>query len=447
MAFDTILPVQPNATNSAYGIEGGDIGSMARVLKNLEYTVFDENLTVQASRNLALWRKENGIGDADSEMIAPEEANKIYNGEGKLAPYTAPVRRDFAEQRHETRIAENEREKMLTSYANGGFEEGAGMFASGVVGMFADPIADALMLMPVVGEAKFAKYLANPSIGLAKRIGTRALMGAETGAEFSALSEPARYAFSKYEGGDYTAKNAAENFLTNVMFGSVFGAGHGAIDALHVKLDSNTQRAMLEATLRSENPEQAVKNAMMVLDVSKPVHEWELANNKRFNFKEDYDSLNEFLSKKQKAGELEGNMNKLVETNEQFKDQFRPPIIDEESYKASATQKLKEYAQSELNDLKAKQDLEKEPIKPYSPPKEEPLMHDYSKPIEPDEINTMLENDVKKLQEQEAPPVIKEGETPTPKEGFNFDERKKTATKAYRALFNCIFKGVIENAE
>tara|TARA_R110001592_G_scaffold55314_1_gene169174 strand:- start:1344 stop:2585 length:1242 start_codon:yes stop_codon:yes gene_type:complete len=118
---------------------------------------------------------------------------------------------------------------------NGGFYVGAAKFGTGLATSFLDPINIAASFIPVYGQARFAKKVAQ--VGFTR---ARATRGAVEGAVGATLVEPIVYSVAKSLQADY---DIYDSFL-NVTFGTVLGSG------LHVgagKLkDLNTRRKFNE---------------------------------------------------------------------------------------------------------------------------------------------------------------------------------------------------------
>lgn len=93
----------------------------------------------------------------------------------------------------------------------------AGGFAAGAI----DPINVASAFIPIVGEARYAAWLARAGESWLARAGVRAYAGAIEGAVGAALVEPIVYAGAQAE---QTRYGVADSFV-NVMFGGVLGGG------------------------------------------------------------------------------------------------------------------------------------------------------------------------------------------------------------------------------
>jgi len=118
---------------------------------------------------------------------------------------------------------------------NGGFYVGAAKFGTGLATSFLDPINIAASFIPVYGQARFAKRVAQ--VGFTR---ARARRGAIEGAVGATLVEPIVFGVAKSLQADY---DIYDSFL-NVTFGTILGSG------LHVgagKLkDLNTRRKFNE---------------------------------------------------------------------------------------------------------------------------------------------------------------------------------------------------------
>jgi hypothetical protein len=101
-----------------------------------------------------------------------------------------------------------------------GLAAGAAYLAGGLVGSLADPVNIASAFIPVVGQARYASWVAKAG-SPAGRFGVRAGVGALEGAAGAALVEPLIYMGATDAQLDYTL---ADSFL-NVMFGSILGGG------------------------------------------------------------------------------------------------------------------------------------------------------------------------------------------------------------------------------
>ena len=118
------------------------------------------------------------------------------------------------------RKREEIRRQEVLSRSPGGFALGAAQLGTAFAASLLDPLNVGLAFVPVVGEARYLRYLANAS-GTIGRAGVRAGVGAIEGAAGAAIIEPLVYAAKTQEQADYDMQDS----LLNVAFGTVFGGG------------------------------------------------------------------------------------------------------------------------------------------------------------------------------------------------------------------------------
>jgi hypothetical protein len=126
---------------------------------------------------------------------------------------------------------------------SGGFYVGAAKLAVGIGGSFLDPINIGASFIPVFGQARFAKLVAQPSMTLPR---ARAIRGAVEGSFGAAVVEPIVYTSAKQIQADY---GIVDSFM-NIGFGTILGTG------LHVgagKLkDIRTARKFQEQLIKNK---------------------------------------------------------------------------------------------------------------------------------------------------------------------------------------------------
>lgn len=101
-------------------------------------------------------------------------------------------------------------------------------FAGQLIGSMTDPINVALNFVPVVGQARYAKWLANAS-GIGGRAAVRAGVGFAEGVVGATIAEPASYLLSQQLQDDYTMADSLMNIGVGGVMGSTFHVGLGAI--------------------------------------------------------------------------------------------------------------------------------------------------------------------------------------------------------------------------
>jgi hypothetical protein len=116
--------------------------------------------------------------------------------------------------------AERERQATIARGPDGFFAGALGVGTSFLVGAV-DPLNVASAFIPVIGEARFAKLMADAGTSTAARLGVRAAVGGASGAVGQAAVEPLDAIARTQSGRDYTMADA----LRSVMFGAVLGGG------------------------------------------------------------------------------------------------------------------------------------------------------------------------------------------------------------------------------
>lgn len=118
------------------------------------------------------------------------------------------------------------RRQTLASQYDGWTPQVAGMLAGSIV----DPANIALSLVPVVGEARYAKLLKDAA-GPLGRFGVRAGVGALEGTVGAVVAEPFIYLGQQQWRNDYDAYDSMLNIVGGATFGAVLHAGAGlAVD-------------------------------------------------------------------------------------------------------------------------------------------------------------------------------------------------------------------------
>lgn len=149
---------------------------------------------------------------------------------------------------------EIKRQEVL-SRSPGGFAMGAARLGTAFAASLMDPLNVGLAFVPVVGEARYMRYLANAR-GVLGRTAVRAGVGAAEGAVGAALVEPLVYAAKTHEQADYDFTDS----LLNVAFGTVFGGGLHAVAggvgdaarAVRPRVEPNTSAGRIDAMTVAE---------------------------------------------------------------------------------------------------------------------------------------------------------------------------------------------------
>lgn len=200
----------------------------------------------------------------ESPMLTPEEANQKYGisaGGKALLSWNEPVRERDAKELNGLKRDELLRQDIIARGA-GGFWQGTAKLAVGLAGSLVDPLNILSAFVPVVGEANYARILAQTG----SRSLTRALVGGIEGSVGAAMLEPAVYGLSKAEQRDYSMADS----MMNIAFGGILGGGlHVAGGAVKDRLFGlskiiddaplETKRAMLGDAITSVMEDRPVR--------------------------------------------------------------------------------------------------------------------------------------------------------------------------------------------
>ena len=174
-------------------------------------------------KNYQISDAKNQSIDEGVEPISKEQLNKEYSNLGLFFeqdeyPSVVDI---IVNQKKE----ENERKSILQrgpqgswNPLSGGFYVGAAKLAVGIGGSFLDPINIGASFIPVFGQARFAKLVAQPSMTLPR---ARAIRGAVEGSFGAAVVEPIVYTSAQKVQADY---GLVDSFM-NIGFGTILGTG------------------------------------------------------------------------------------------------------------------------------------------------------------------------------------------------------------------------------
>jgi hypothetical protein len=187
--------------------------------------------------------EEEGI-----EPVSKQELNKKYSDLGLY--FENDEYQSVVDIMVDQKKEERERQSILErgpqgswNPFSGGFYVGASKLAVGIGGSFLDPINIGASFIPVFGQARFAKLVAQPSMTLPR---ARAIRGAVEGSFGAAVVEPIVYTSAKQIQADY---GIVDSFM-NIGFGTILGTG------LHVgagKLkDIRTARKFQEQLIKNK---------------------------------------------------------------------------------------------------------------------------------------------------------------------------------------------------
>lgn len=174
---------------------------------------FERGFTFSPTSSLARMTELTAAEFGESKILEPEEANKIYGIKGQLS-FAEPVKAQVAKIKHERKVEEIERDKLL-SRANGFVENGVAI-GSDLMAAILDPINIAASFVPVVRGARAAKLYKRFS-----KFRARLNIGAAEGFAGATLVEPIILAGAVSEDSNYTAYDS----FMNIAFGGPLGGG------------------------------------------------------------------------------------------------------------------------------------------------------------------------------------------------------------------------------
>lgn len=161
------------------------------------------------------------------DLLTPEEADERYGIKGHLG-FEEPTPERVAKDLYDLKREELRRRNIFRR-AEGGVGQTAAQFGVGLGVSALDPLNVASAFLPVVGQARYAAWLARAGEGAGARAAVRLRAGAIEGAAGAALVEPIVYIGARQEQADYTALDS----LLNLAFGTVLGGGlHAGLGAI-----------------------------------------------------------------------------------------------------------------------------------------------------------------------------------------------------------------------
>ncbi|NWG23701.1 MAG: hypothetical protein HXY30_04645, partial [Pseudorhodoplanes sp.] len=171
-------------------------------------------------------------GPAPAPIVPIDAARARVKEAGLDNILTLPDRPDIPERALDIMLQRaRERREREATIARGpkGFVSGALHVGTSFLVSAVDPLNIASAFIPVVGEARYGKLLADAGTRLLPRAAVRARVGAVEGAAGAALMEPLEVLARTQEGQDYRYSE----FLQQVMFGAALGSGlHMGVGAI-----------------------------------------------------------------------------------------------------------------------------------------------------------------------------------------------------------------------
>lgn len=190
---------------------------------------FEENPIKAASRFFAL-REDERTGPMLDATTARQKL-KDAGLDAHLKVNDAGITQAALDTLMERKRTELRRQEIF-SRAQGGAAEFSERLGLSIATTLSDPISMGLNFVPVVGQARYARWLGEAG-SIAGRIGIRAGVGAAEGAVGAALQEPFIYSMRTQEQADYSMADS----LLNVALGGITGGG------LHASVGSAAEGA------------------------------------------------------------------------------------------------------------------------------------------------------------------------------------------------------------
>lgn len=168
--------------------------------------------------------KQEGLSRAEPEtsLLRPDDARQRVRDAGLDGRITVPEEgiRGGALDLLISRHRDEQRRQDILSRSPSGFVAGFAKFAAGLGASAIDPLNVASAFVPIIGEARYARMLANAG-GASGRAFVRAGVGAAEGAVGAVLVEPIVALTANQEQVDYGLSDT----LLNIGVGSVLGGG------------------------------------------------------------------------------------------------------------------------------------------------------------------------------------------------------------------------------
>ncbi len=213
------LDALPTTTGDAMAAVAGDT-----LHDNLAGRLF-RGLSQESATTLAQGEQEGTVSGATTPdgrpvgaLLSADQANERYGIRGQLS-FDNPVAESVAEDRYQAARDRLARQSVLMR-APDNVTTTAAKIATGIGTGLLDPIQDAAMFIPFVGEARAANWMATAGPSLLGRTAVRAGIGAIEGAAGTAAVQPVQWGLTRSEGEDFKAVDA----LLNVAYGGAGGA-------------------------------------------------------------------------------------------------------------------------------------------------------------------------------------------------------------------------------
>lgn len=209
------LPISRNSALDEYS------ASLGESLKATADETLVRSPGISAYRATELFNAEQ---DDTAKRLSQDEARQKSEALGLKLEFPATGITETAAniliQRKQDEIRRND----IMARGPQGFGAGVAKIGTALGASLLDPLNVAAAFVPVVGEARYAKLLADAG-STAARVLPRAAVGFAEGVVGTAALEPIVYGAAKYEQADFGMADAA----LDVLFGGVFGAGLHAV--------------------------------------------------------------------------------------------------------------------------------------------------------------------------------------------------------------------------
>jgi hypothetical protein len=193
-------------------------------------------------------------------ILDPAEATEKYGLGGQLK-FDEPIKEEAAQLMYRRKRDEIDRSYLISSGSTTGFRQ-AGSFAVGMAATLIDPINFASMFIPVVGEARIARFAKQFTGVASQRLARGALMGA-TGA---AMVEPFILLPALQEQANYDLRDSAINLGFGAALGGFLHAGLGAVADRLKRLRPKDADAIFESALNNALKDEPITSPAKVAE-------------------------------------------------------------------------------------------------------------------------------------------------------------------------------------
>jgi hypothetical protein len=179
-------------------------------------------------------------------ILDPAEANEKYGLGGQLK-FDEPIKEEAAQLMYRRKVDEIDRSYLISSGQTTGMRQ-AGSFAVSMAATLIDPINVASMFIPVVGEARIARFAQSFGGSALKQ---RLIQGAATGLMGTAMIEPFILLPALQEQANYNLKDSAINLGFGAALGGMLHAGLGVIGDRLKKMSPKDSDVIFEAAMNN----------------------------------------------------------------------------------------------------------------------------------------------------------------------------------------------------